>query len=434
MTAEVIVLNREAVAIAADSAATRHDPDPKIYNTANKLFQLSAVEPVAVMIYGTASFASIPWETVIKEFRQTLGKQRLGTVEQYAAEFIKSLASLIPHVPDELQQDITRRLVAVEISGIMDQMKSVVDATSDADELLTSDDSQNALLELMAERMSVLDDMRCESAISASVAGMQIARAIPSWDEYLSDAIPDITINAVISRRARALARTSLRTVYQSPWSSGVVVVGFGSEQLFPAYSHYVADGVVANHVRARSLSAVDLADGAAAQISAFAQQDMVHTFMNGLHPDYPEALHGLVERLLSRFVGELRKLSESLPDIDTLRSHVQDMENVSISVLEDFEERLVSLLKERHSDPIMSIVSTLPKEGLAEMAENLVSLTSFKRRMTPTAETVGGPVDVAVISKGDGLVWIKRKHYFDKELNMRYFSRQRDLFDDPSI
>jgi hypothetical protein len=36
--------------------------------------------------------------------------------------------------------------------------------------------------------------------------------------------------------------------------------------------------------------------------------------------------------------------------------------------------------------------------------------------------ETVGGPIDVAVISKGDGLIWIKRKHYFSPELNRQFF------------
>lgn len=35
----------------------------------------------------------------------------------------------------------------------------------------------------------------------------------------------------------------------------------------------------------------------------------------------------------------------------------------------------------------------------------------------------VGGPIDVAVISKGDGLIWIKRKHYFDRDLNQHFFS-----------
>ncbi len=38
-------------------------------------------------------------------------------------------------------------------------------------------------------------------------------------------------------------------------------------------------------------------------------------------------------------------------------------------------------------------------------------------------AETVGGPIDVAVISKGDGFIWIKRKHYFSPELNPQFFA-----------
>jgi len=43
-------------------------------------------------------------------------------------------------------------------------------------------------------------------------------------------------------------------------------------------------------------------------------------------------------------------------------------------------------------------------------------------------AVVVVGPVDVAVISKGDGLIWIKRKHYFAPDLNHRYFDRDQDL------
>ncbi len=53
MTSEVVILNRGAVAIAADSAVTLGGPSPKIYNTANKLFALSTIEPVAVMVYGS---------------------------------------------------------------------------------------------------------------------------------------------------------------------------------------------------------------------------------------------------------------------------------------------------------------------------------------------------------------------------------------------
>ena len=55
-------------------------------------------------------------------------------------------------------------------------------------------------------------------------------------------------------------------------------------------------------------------------------------------------------------------------------------------------------------------------------MAESLVNLTSFKRHVSSEAETVGGPTDVAVITKGDGFIWIKRKHYFKADLNAHFF------------
>ena len=58
----------------------------------------------------------------------------------------------------------------------------------------------------------------------------------------------------------------------------------------------------------------------------------------------------------------------------------------------------------------------------MAEMAESLISLTFLKRRMMSSEETVGGPVDVAIISKSDGFVWIKRKHYFQPDLNHHFF------------
>ena len=60
----------------------------------------------------------------------------------------------------------------------------------------------------------------------------------------------------------------------------------------------------------------------------------------------------------------------------------------------------------------------------MASMAESLIAITALKRRVTLGPDTVGGPIDVAVISKGDGFIWIKRKHYFDIELNRSFMQR----------
>ena len=86
-----------------------------------------------------------------------------------------------------------------------------------------------------------------------------------------------------------------------------------------------------------------------------------------------------------------------------------------------------VSRLKEQQKinyiEPVVKATAFLNKAELAAMAETLVNLVSFRKQVTMEAETVGGPIDVAVITKGDGLIWIKRKHYFQPELNHHFFS-----------
>ncbi|MCO7213549.1 hypothetical protein NH514_23055, partial [Pseudoalteromonas sp. ACER1] len=79
------------------------------------------------------------------------------------------------------------------------------------------------------------------------------------------------------------------------------------------------------------------------------------------------------------------------------------------------------------HVGSVMSMVAALPKDELAAMAESLINLAAFKRKVTKSIESVGGPIDVAVISKGDGLVWVKRKHYFPENLNHSFRESYHD-------
>ena len=62
--------------------------------------------------------------------------------------------------------------------------------------------------------------------------------------------------------------------------------------------------------------------------------------------------------------------------------------------------------------------VESFNVEELANMAESLVSITNLQRHITSSEETVGGPVDVAVITRCEGFIWVKRKMWFDSELN----------------
>lgn len=67
MTAEIALLNKEGVALAADSAVTIRTPGGiKIIPSVNKIFTLSKYHPVGVMVYGNAQLLEVSWELLVK--------------------------------------------------------------------------------------------------------------------------------------------------------------------------------------------------------------------------------------------------------------------------------------------------------------------------------------------------------------------------------
>ncbi len=423
MTAEVAILNHEAVAIAADSAVTVGTPNHKVYNTANKIFPLSTIEPIAVMVYGAGSFASIPWETVTKKHRRELAYTSYETVEEYAEALIGYLPSLVQHVSLHEQHEQIAWRAWWELDMVREKVESAKAAASSAGSPLTIDQIHAEVLNQINARISYFEQKGFIEGISATIAGREISAAIKDWPAFVDEHLTGLPTDSKIIRRTRIMVRASLRTAHESPWSSGVVVTGFGTKQLFPAMSHYVVDKVVGGKVRAWKVNSVCIGEDTSASICPFAQRDMIRTFMEGMHSDYPQVLKEFVDEAIELLI---QHFSEQVKDSLSEAAHsdlYNEMKLAHTNITNHFENSLSDFLRTKHSDPIMSIVSLLPKEELADMAETLVSLTSFKRKVTPEAETVGGPIDVAVISKGDGLVWIKRKHYFSPELNPRYFS-----------
>jgi len=69
---------------------------------------------------------------------------------------------------------------------------------------------------------------------------------------------------------------------------------------------------------------------------------------------------------------------------------------------------------------PLRRVLAVLPVDEMANLAETLINLQSLKEKVTKNSETVGGPVDVAIITRNEGLIWVKRKHFFDIGLNSR--------------
>jgi len=79
--------------------------------------------------------------------------------------------------------------------------------------------------------------------------------------------------------------------------------------------------------------------------------------------------------------------------------------------IKENVQKDLKALIEDRQH-PFMWAVDALPRQDLAQMADAPVNLTAFLQHMlADQEETVGGPIDVALLSKGEGFVWIKHKN-----------------------
>lgn len=90
MTSIVGVLNKRAVAIAADSAVTVGDTH-KVMNTGNKIFSMSKYAPVGIAIYGSASMMDTPWEVIIKCYRRELKTKKFQYLREYVDDFMNFL-------------------------------------------------------------------------------------------------------------------------------------------------------------------------------------------------------------------------------------------------------------------------------------------------------------------------------------------------------
>jgi hypothetical protein len=76
----------------------------------------------------------------------------------------------------------------------------------------------------------------------------------------------------------------------------------------------------------------------------------------------------------------------------------------------------IMTKCNERLSVPF--VIAPMPIKDAIDVAEFLVQTTIEFSKFSPGAPTVGGPIDIAAITKYEGFKWIKRKHYYNSEYN----------------
>jgi hypothetical protein len=429
MTAEVAILNRTAVALAADSAVTiQVRGQLKIYNGADKLFQLSLSKPLGAMLFGGAEFVGIPLETIIKEYR----KDRTGTsfdkVVDYAADFFAYLEKNV-HCTPQSARDAIRAIIYAEFWIISRQIMNRAFAGIRPGNGAKAPSFQELIMQqtrsLIQDRMAELELL----ADNASLGRLTLKRVEAAYREDV-DAVTEELFRWITEeddkQSLRRLAALFLRKDEFSSSATGLVFAGFGDGEIFPTMVAFELDGMVCSRVKRRQTVLIDIdRKGTGAHIEPFAQKEMVERFLDGIDPDFDAYIKSSLDQILRDFSGEL--VDQLSKGSRKKKEMIKSLISPSIDeYLDKFNEMSKTRRKENFRQKVLDMVHFMPKAELASMAESLVNLTSIKRKVSAETETVGGPVDVAVISKGEGFVWIKRKHYFDRALNPRYILNQQ--------
>jgi hypothetical protein len=419
MTSEVAVLTKQAVALAADSAVTTGNN--KIFNTVNKVFALSKHEPVGIMVYSSAEVMGVPVETAIKEFRRSQGRCQRAHLEDYAAAFEEFLQKddsvFTPEARIGSLASVARECVRRLHSGSWKKLRAISGWGHP-----TKAEARDALLQTLTECENRVTASQPLAVARPSQAKKLIAGAVDSelgnWIAWLRQSLP---VSTSTERRVRRLVPEFCCHSADSGVETGFVIAGFGAGDVFPRLRSFEFCHSALGVHKVRYGDPVSISDQLIAQICPFAQSEVMLTFVGGIDPTYWEAL----EASLGGFF-EVKKdqVKHSPGELALVRSIEQELG-------QKLSSGLAEVRREKFFSPLMTVVASMPKEELALLAEALVNLTALKRRASRDAETVGGPTDVAVISKGDGLVWINRKHYFDAKFNPAFTGRYLEVRDE---
>lgn len=422
MTAIVGVLNRRGLAFAADSAATHTSVSgQKITNHTNKIFALSKYKPVGVALYNDIDFIGVPWENIIKMYRDDLHKRNFDTLEEYIKSFWAFLKKCcLPQLTLEQLQNVN--LIATEYHKevndyALQQIGGNITAINEA--------------QFFQSYISKLDDFKA-SFISSKADDYKNYK-VSDFKKYAKVAID----NALAGILAMPNKPANIREKFEESmfaWVchsshnyfsyTGLVFFGYGEKEVFPSYKEYHVSTAVDNRIKytLNSLYTISNEINKRAVIAPFAQFDVTNTVIRSVEDALRRRFYDDNRTILTGFRDEM---VNQLTAAGAPQQLVNVLQTLDVNkYADDYKKGMDDYIQSNYIDSLIETIAYLGKEDLADISESLVRMTCIKRHVTTSQETVGGPVDVAVITKGDGFIWMKRKHYFSPELNPQFFER----------
>lgn len=437
MTAIIGILNKQGVAIAADSAVTRNRgrKGTKYTKNGNKMIRLSNAVPISVMTAGNAEYLRTPWDLVVRQYRGARGDVRHKSVEDAVQDFFRFISETPVFWEDNAAP---QRWVGHQMDALFNEVREGL-----GDELEKKDDGSLRRPGAFRRRFAALLHDRDRRSLREGLCPQFVDYPQDRFDECvgaqvdayfdsLSDDDPDFEFpwhedNTIPSGALDPVKQDFLRSLRirisshlaDDDASAQLIFTGFGADEVYPTMiTVYVCEGFdrrVNYYYEPRDV--VRISDRNPVAIRAFAQTDVVDAVLTGCHDEWFDDVMGGANAAFN----DTPVLSDEENERDFL-DIVMDVNICGPRLAPIRREMMDSFRRERHAWE--RALKDSDVRALADMAELMIALTGFHRIISFEQEGVGGPVDVAVVTRNDGFTWLNRKSWYHrKDVGGRYGS-----------
>jgi len=410
MTSEIAVMNQRAIAFAADSAVTMIDGGKIIVrNDQKKLFNLAEGLPVATMFFGVADLMGHPWDVLLEHYRTQGSPGPLPHIRDYAANFLGSLDHLDTFFKPARQKDEYKRLLASVFRFVFRLAHYLRETGVEGpDEAILGE-----AVALIWKRYQNYPDGRPRRDLECFPADFA-ATLERDYDgvmtEMIGYAFAAFSLDLQTRRQLREIAVFCVVKDLFLEDITGLVFGGYGTDEPYPVVVTYNVSAVIGGIVKRARVDETKIDGDMHAGITLYADSEVTYAFLRGIELDLEARMYGTFEAM-SR--GLVDKVVASFGDVDpaqreSVRRQFQ-VEEVP-QVMQQTFESIGEYQQEAYINPILAVIEISTRQDLAETAEELVALNIFKKRIMAMDQTVGGAIDVAVISRDGGFTWVKRQ------------------------
>ena len=400
MTSQLVLLNGFGAAFASDSAVTLGEK--RTYETAEKIIPLPSPHLLAVLHAGSVKIHGMPYSVLVNEWAASLGSTRLRTTTLYMQNFVSWLS-------DNHSWATQKRSTEDFINQLKVVYKDIWDEIQDTERVEESiDDPIERCLKIWTnwtESISRRDSLTDGKADWATHALKKLKPEIDRVKDYWFD---DIPMNDAIAEQIDSLTVQYLERGHHINRSQ-LTFVGYGEKKLLPSYARLEISGFVNDSLLHRVIeeeTEPDLESDDVFRILPIGQRDAIDRFLQGYaFPTIRLAHDAAMEVFLNPEVaeGEENTVAEPAPITD-------EELRLGDRVYEAIETAFDKWSYKHFTSPLFGAIAALPLASLATAARSLIEIQSLSQTITGEMGTVGGPIDVAVISRDKGFQWINHK------------------------